>query len=42
MSTTGEDLTAVEKKWYAMEELEAPVEEGQEIGKLTYTLAAAR
>ena len=24
LSTTGEDLTAVEKKWYAMEELEAP------------------
>ena len=41
LSTTGEDLTAVEKKWYAMEELEAPVEEGQEIGKLTYTLGGS-
>ena len=38
LSTTGEDLTAVEKKWYAVSELTAPVEEGQEIGKLTYTL----
>ena len=38
LSTTGEDLTAVEKKWYAVEELTAPVEEGQAIGKLTYTL----
>lgn len=38
LSTTGEDLTAVEKKWYAMERLEAPVNEGQEIGKLTYLL----
>ena len=41
LSTTGEDLTTVEKKWYAMEELEAPVEEGQEIGKLTYTLGGS-
>ena len=38
LSTTGEDLTAIEKKWYAVPELTAPVEEGQEIGKLTYTL----
>lgn len=38
LSTTGEDLTAIEKKWYAMEQLDAPVEEGQEIGRLTYTL----
>ena len=38
LSTTGEDLTSVEKKWYAVEELEAPVEKGQEIGKLSYTL----
>ena len=30
LSTTGEDLTAVEKKWYAVPELTAPVEEGQE------------
>ena len=38
LSTTGEDLTSIEKKWYAVEELTAPVEKGQEIGKLTYTL----
>ena len=38
LSTTGEDLTAIEKKWYAVPELTAPVKEGQEIGKLTYTL----
>lgn len=39
LSTTGEDLTSIEKKWYAKKELTAPVEEGQEIGKLTYSLA---
>ncbi len=38
LSTTGEDLTAIEKKWLCVKELTAPVEEGQEIGKLTYML----
>lgn len=38
LSTTGEDLTNIEKKWLCVEELTAPVEEGQEIGKLTYML----
>ncbi len=38
LSTTGEDLTAIEKKWYAKKELAAPVEKGQEIGKLSYFL----
>lgn len=38
LSTTGQDLTAVEKKWYAKTELEAPVEQGQQIGKLVYYL----
>lgn len=38
LSTTGEDLTAIEKKWLCVKELTAPVEKGQEIGKLTYML----
>ncbi len=38
LSTTGEDLTGIEKKWLCVKELTAPVEEGQEIGKLTYML----
>jgi len=38
LSTTGEDLTGIEKKWYCQSELEAPVEEGQEIGKLAYLM----
>lgn len=38
LSTTGEDLTAIEKKWLCVKELTAPVQEGQEIGKLTYML----
>ena len=38
LSTTGQDLTGIEKKWYAKKELEAPVEKGQQIGKLVYYL----
>ena len=38
LSTTGEDLTSIEKKWLCVKELTAPVAEGQEIGKLTYML----
>ena len=38
LSTTGEDLNSIEKKWLCVKELKAPVEEGQEIGKLTYVL----
>ena len=38
LSTTGQDLTGIEKKWYAKPELEAPVEQGQQIGKLVYYL----
>ena len=38
LSTTGQDLTGIEKKWYAKTELEAPVEKGQLIGKLVYYL----
>lgn len=38
LSTTGEDLTKIEKKWLCVKELTAPVEKGQEIGKLTYML----
>ena len=28
LSTTGEDLTAIEKKWLCVKELTAPVQEG--------------
>ena len=38
LSTTGQDLTGIEKKWYAKTEVEAPVEKGQQIGKLVYYL----
>jgi len=38
LSTTGEDLTGIEKKWYCHKELKAPVVEGQEIGKVSYLL----
>lgn len=38
LSTTGQDLTGIEKKWYAKQELEAPVEKGQSMGKLVYYL----
>lgn len=38
LSTTGEDLGSIEKKWLCVRELTAPVEEGQEIGKLAYVL----
>lgn len=38
LSTTGRDLTGIEKKWYAKTEIEAPVEKGQLIGKLVYYL----
>lgn len=38
LSTTGEDLTKIEKKWLCVKELTAPVEKGQELGKLTYML----
>ena len=38
LSTTGQDLTGIEKKWYAKREIEAPVEKGQQIGKLVYYL----
>lgn len=38
LSTTGQDLTGIEKKWYAKTEIEAPVEKGQLIGKLVYYL----
>lgn len=38
LSTTGEDLTGIEKKWFCQKELEAPIEKGQEIGKLSYFL----
>ena len=41
LSTTGQDLTGVEKKWYAKKEMEAPVEKGQQIGKLVYYLDGA-
>ncbi len=38
LSTTGQDLTDMKKKWYAKAEVEAPVEKGQQIGKLVYYL----
>ena len=38
LSTTGQDLTDMKKKWYAKTEVEAPVEKGQQIGKLVYYL----
>ena len=38
LSTTGEDLSSIEKKWLCVKELKAPVAKGQEIGKLTYVL----
>ena len=38
LSTTGENLSSIEKKWYCKTELEAPLEAGQEIGKLSYLL----
>ena len=38
LSTTGQDLTGIEKKWYAKREIEAPVEKGQQIGRLVYYL----
>ena len=38
LSTTGQDLTDMKKKWYAKTEIEAPVEKGQQIGKLVYYL----
>ena len=38
LSTSGQDLTGIEKKWYAKKELEAPVEQGLQIGKLVYYL----
>lgn len=38
LSTTGENLSSIEKKWYYQKELKAPIEEGQEIGKLSYLL----
>ena len=38
LSTTGQDLTDTKKKWYAKTEIEAPVEKGQQIGKLVYYL----
>ena len=38
LSTTGQDLTGIEKKWYAKRKIEAPVEKGQQIGKLVYYL----
>ena len=41
LSTTGQDLTGIEKKWYAKREIEAPVEKGQQIGKLVYYLDGA-
>lgn len=41
LSTTGQDLTGVEKKWYAKKEMEAPVEKGQQIGRLVYYLDGA-
>ena len=31
-------MTGIEKKWYAKREIEAPVEKGQQIGKLVYYL----
>ena len=41
LSTTGQDLTGIEKKWYAKREIEAPVEKGQQIGRLVYYLDGA-
>ncbi len=38
LSTTGEDLGSIKKEWLCLKEIKAPVEKGQEIGKLTYTL----
>ena len=38
LSTTGQDLTDMKKKWYAKTEIEAPVEKGQQIGELVYYL----
>lgn len=38
LSTTGENLSSIEKKWYYQKELKAPIVEGQEIGKLSYLL----
>jgi D-alanyl-D-alanine carboxypeptidase (penicillin-binding protein 5/6) len=38
LSTTGENLDGIEKKWLGVTELTAPVEEGQQIGKLAYYL----
>ena len=31
-------MTGIEKKWYAKREIEAPVEKGQQIGRLVYYL----
>ena len=38
LSTGGLYLAGIEKKWYAKKELEAPVEQDQQIGKLVYYL----
>lgn len=38
LSTEGQDLSGIGKKWYAKKELEAPVKQGQQIGKLVYYL----
>lgn len=38
LSTTGENLSGITKKWLCAKELTAPVKKGQEIGRLVYYL----
>lgn len=38
LSTSGEDFTEIEKELFVEENLDAPVKEGQQAGKLVYTL----
>lgn len=42
LSLNGEDLTAIEKKLELPESIDAPVEEGQSVGVLTYSLAGKK